>query len=119
MLLGIIEAIWGGTPIPLKPNSTFDLGGLVSKPQVVGSRVDFSNSIEPSEIKLKVAFQKGDKPLSMFPPGVQRELQIHCDSGQIFVYENAVRSGKLPVTSGDNSEIEVTFAAGTPLEMSA
>ena len=116
MLLGIIEAIWQGTPLPLKPGSTFNLGGLSSKPQPVGQNIDFSNSMEPSDIKLKVAIQRGFSVTGTFPRGAPGELQIQCDSGQIFTWENAFVSGTINITTGDSSEAEVSFATGTPLE---
>lgn len=116
MLLGIVEAIWGGASIPLKPGSMITLGGITSKPQVVGVGVDFSNSMEPSEISLKVAIRKGTVITDMFPAGVQQELQVQCDSGQIFTWESAFRSGPIKIITGDASEADVTLAAGTPLE---
>lgn len=116
MLLGIIEAIWQGAPVPLKPGSTFNLGGLSAKPQPVGTNIDFSSSMEPSDIKLKVAIGTGMSVTGTFPRGVAGELQIQCDSGQIFVWENAFVSGTINITTGDSSEAEVNFAAGAPLE---
>lgn len=116
MLLGIIEAIWQGTPVPLKPGSTFNLGGVTSEPQVVGTDIDFSNSMKASEVNLKVAIEKGMSITGTFPAGAAGELQIQCDSGQIFTWENAFRSGTIDITTGDSSEANVKFAGGTPLE---
>lgn len=117
MLLGIIEASWGGANIPLKPGNTFELGGLVSNPQPVGTTVDFSNSMKPSMIALKVAVATGMRVTDLFPAGVGRELQIRCDSGQTFVWDNAFRQGTIKVNDGDSSEAAVEFGAGAPLEI--
>lgn len=117
MLLGIVKAIWQGQNIPLKPGSSFNLGGVSAKPQVVGTQVDFSRSMEPSDIQLNVAVQAGMQITSLFPRGVQGELQVECDSGQTFVWENAFVSGTIDITTGDNSEARVKFAGGTPLEL--
>ena len=117
MLLGIIKAIWQGNSVPLKPGSTFNLGGVSAKPQVVGTQVDFSQSMEPSDIQLNVAVQAGMKITTLFPRGVAGELQIECDSGQTFVWDNAFVAGTIDITSGDNSEAKVKFAGGTPLEL--
>lgn len=117
MLLGIITAAWGGTEIPLKPGNTFELGGVVSNAVVVGTTVDFANSMKPSVVSLKVAVAKGMSVTGMFPSGVGQELQVTCDSGQNFVWANAFRQGTIKVSDGDNSEATVEFGGGTPLEV--
>ena len=117
MLLGIVEASWGGTDIPLKVGNTFELGGVVSNPQVVGKTVDFSNSMKPSMISLKVAFRQGMRLTDMFPSGIGQELQVRCDTGQTFVFDNAFRQGTIKVSDGDSSEATVEFGAGAPLEI--
>lgn len=117
MLLGIIEAIWQGYNVPLKPGSTFELGGVSAKPQVVGKRVDYSQAMEPSNIDLNVAVEQGMKVSDRFPRGVAGELQIQCDSGQTFVWDNAFVAGTIQVSTGDNSEAKVKFAGGTPTEL--
>lgn len=116
MLLGIVRAYWQGTEIPLKTGSSFELGGISSKPQVVGTNIDFSNSMEASAIMLKVAVEKGSSLYATFPAGVPGELQIECDSGQTYAWPSAFRNGTIKITTGESSEAEVNFAAGTPLE---
>jgi hypothetical protein len=116
MLFGVMESSWLGNDVPLKPGSTFTLGGMSSKPQVVGGTVDFSNAMEASEVKLKVPVQKGVPITTTYVRGVAGELQVRCDSGQTFTWENAFITGVIPVTSGDSSEMEITFGGGTPLE---
>ena len=117
MLFGIIEASWGGADIPLKVGNTFELGGVISNPQVVGKTVDFSNSMKPSMISLKVAVRAGMRVTDLFPSGIGQELQIRCDTGQTFVFDNAFRQGTIKVSDGDSSEATVEFGAGTPLEI--
>lgn len=116
MLLGIITASWGGTEIPLKPGNTWEIGGLVSNPVVVGNGVDFANSVKPSMVSLKVAVAKGQSVTGIFPSGIGQELQITCDTGQNFVWANAFRQGTIKVSDGDNSEATVEFGGGAPLE---
>lgn len=119
MLLGIITAVWKGQEIKIKPGSTFTLGGLSAKPQVVGTDIDFSNMMEASEVKLKVAIKQGFSITGTFVRGQFGELQIQCDSGQTFVWDSAFVSGTIPVTTGDGSEADVTFSGGTPNEQVA
>ena len=115
--LGIIKAYWNGQSLPLTQGSALTLGGVTSKPRVVGRTIESSNAMEPSEISLKVAVQTGMVITSLFPSGVKGELQVECDSGQTFVWENAFRSGPIKISTGDSSEADVTFAGGTPLEL--
>lgn len=117
MLLGIITATWGGTEIPLKTGNTFELGGVVSNPIVVGTTVDYANSMKPSVISLKVAVSSGMNVLGMFPSGVGQELQVTCDSGQNFIWSSAFRQGTIKISDGDSSEATVEFGGGTPLEV--
>src|SRR6185437_12166757 len=117
MMLGIIKASFLGVEIPLREGSTFDLGGVVNTAQVVGTRVVNSQKMVPSEAKLKVSLEQGTVITDLFPAGATGELQIRCDSGQTFVWENAFRTDKLSVSSGENSNVDVTMAGGTPLEL--
>lgn len=115
--LGIIKAFWGGSELPIKPGGSFRLGGIVSKPQVVGASVDRSEAMEVSEITLKVMLREGQGLTDLLPANTERELQIQCDTGQTFVWEGAFRRETLTVTSGDNSEVDVTLAAGAAVEI--
>lgn len=117
MNLGIVKAFWLGQAIPLLQGSSLTLGGVSSKPRVVGTSVDSSNMMEPSEISLKVAVQTGMVVTTIFARGVKGELQVECDSSQTFVWDNAFVSGTIKITTGDSSEADVTFAGGAPLEL--
>ena len=115
--LGIIKVFFGGVELPIKPGGSFKLGGVVSMPQVVGGGVDRSESMQASEITVKRALRRGQRLADLVPGNTERELQVQCDTGQTFVWESAFRSNTLGVTSGDSSEVDVTFAAGTPVEI--
>lgn len=117
MLLGISTAVWGGTELALKTGNSYEIGGVVSNPVVVGMTVDFANSMKPSVISLKVAVQAGVPITTTFPAGIKQELQVTFDSGQNFVWANAFRQGTIKITDGDSSEATVEFGGGTPLEV--
>lgn len=115
-VLGIIEVFWLGTQIDIKPGGSVKLGGLVNKPVVFGQQVGPSRKMEESEIKVKAVVQTGDVVTGMFNVGQVGELQVHCDTGQIFVWEGAFVTGAITLTAGENSEVDVTWGAAAPQE---
>ncbi len=72
-----------------------------------------------SEVSVKVVLERGQRLTDLIPANVEQELQVHCDTGQIFVFPSAFRKETLSITSGDQSEVDVMFAAGTPVEIDA
>jgi hypothetical protein len=116
-ILGIIECIWGGVALNIKPGGTFKIGGLVNTAVVFGTQVGRAQKMMESEIAVKVVIEAGDRITDVFGASLEQELQIRCDTGQTFVWESAFRKDILSVTSGDNSEVDVNFAAGAPMEL--
>jgi hypothetical protein len=117
MALGIIRFFWGGTEINIKPGGSLKLGGVVGSHVIYGTSVDTSNKMAESEVKLKAMVLQGQRVSDLYPAGLKQEGQVHCDTGQTFVFPDMFRSGTLDITSGDNSEIDLTFNAGIWMEL--
>lgn len=115
-VLGIIEAQWLGTQVNAKPGGTLKLGGVVNKPVVFGRQVGNAQMMEASEIKLKGVVTTGMSVTGTYNVGQVGELQVQCDTGQIFVWDDAFIAGAITLTAGENSEVDLTWNAGTPLE---
>lgn len=115
--LGLIKVFFGGTELRIKPGGTIRLGGVVSRPQVAGTEVFRSEAMMESEISVKMILRRDERLTDLVPANEERELQVHCDTGQTFVFASAFRKETLSITSGDNSEIDVMFAAGAPVEI--
>jgi len=115
-VLGIIEVSWLGNNINIKPGGTVKLGGLVNKPVKFGKQVGFAKMMEESEVKVKAVVTSGMVVTGTFNVGASGELQVQCDTGQIFVWDDGFITGAMTLTAGENSEIDVTWSGGAPLE---
>lgn len=115
--LGIIRVFFGGNELTIKPGGTVRLGGVVSRPQVAGTEVFRSEAMMESEITVQVMLERGQRLTDLIPANLEQELQVHCDTGQTFVFPSAFRKETLTITAGDTSQVEVIFAAGTPVEI--
>lgn len=115
--LGIIRVFFGGNELTIKPGGTVRLGGVVSRPQVAGTEVFRSQAMMESEITVQVMLERGQRLTDLIPANLEQELQVHCDTGQTFVFPSAFRKETLTITAGDTSQVEVIFAAGTPVEI--
>jgi hypothetical protein len=116
-VLGIIEVFWGGSKVDIKPGGTLKLGGVVNTPVLFGTQVGRAQKMMESEINVKAIVKAGLNVSDTF--GTQeQQLQVNCDTGQQFVWDSAFRKEGLTITSGDNSEIDLQFVAGTPMEVS-
>ena len=116
-VLGIIKVYWGGNELNIKPGGSLKLGGVVGSPVVYGTQVSSAGKMVESEIKVKTVIRSGERVTDLYPALLEQELQVHCDTGQIFTFQNAFRAGTLDVTTGDNSEIDLTFHAGAYVEL--
>lgn len=83
---------------------------------VFGVQVGFSGKMEPSEINVKAVVTDGMNVTQAFPGNVDLTIQVECDTGQTFVWDTMRRTGTLDITAGENSEIDLKYVGGTPLE---
>ncbi len=118
-VLGIIEAFWLGNSINVKPGGTVKLGGLVNKGVVFGKQVGNAQMMEASEVSLKGVVTTGMVVTGAFNVSQIGELQILCDTGQNFVWDSAFIEGAITLTAGENSEVDVKWGGGAPLETEA
>ena len=115
-VLGIIEAYWLGANVNIKPGGTVKLGGLVNKAVVFGKQVGNAQMMEASEVSLKAVVTAGMSVTGTFNVGQVGELQVQCDTGQIFVWDSAFVVGAVTLTAGENSEVDVKWNGGEALE---
>ena len=115
-VVGIIKAFFAGNFIPLIPGSTFERGGIVNNPVVVGTTVQRARQMKESMAKLKVALQTGASMDAMFPRDQEAELQFECDTGQTYVLANAFVAETQTIGS-DGGAVDVTIAGGIATEV--
>jgi hypothetical protein len=110
-VLGIVDVYWGGSYIPIEPGGTFTLGGLVNKRVIAGAQVFFAREMVPSEASFTAVLQAGQSLTGTFGTAAQ-ELQLQCDTGQIFILPAAFREGGIEFTSGEGGKVKVKIAGG-------
>jgi hypothetical protein len=115
-IVGIVKCFFGGTDIPLMPGSTFDRGGIVNDPKVVGITVKRARKMKETAVKLKVALGDGDSLDTWFPPDVEQEFQFETDTGQTYTMENAFVSDSQTINDG-GAGVDVSIAGGTATEV--
>lgn len=115
-VLGIIDLYWGGTKIDIKPGGSVKLGGMINSAVIYGRQVGRAQKMATSEISVKAIVKAGMNVSDTFGTSLEQELQVLCDTGQTFTWDTAFRQGELDITVGENSEIDLKFAAGTPME---
>lgn len=118
-VLGLISLHWLGNEIDIKPGGTLKLGGLVNKAVVYGQKVGNAQMMEASEVSCKAIVTAGMVVTTTFNVGQVGELQAQCDTGQTFVWESAFVEGAVTLTAGENSEVDVKWGAGAPMETTA
>ena len=99
----------------IKPGGTVTLGGMRNKPVIYGQQVDASQAMTASEINVTTVVKTG-QPILTFVVKDQKELQVHCDTGQTLIWDTAFLDGATKITAGEGSH-ELKFSAGTPSEI--
>jgi hypothetical protein len=115
--VGVIDAIWQGTKIPLEKGATFNPGGYKNNTVIAGRQVFRSQEVVPSKLEGTTVLQKGQTFTAMFPE-TEGELQVICDTGQIFIVPDAFRLDVPDVTGGDGGKVKVTWNGSAAQEMS-
>jgi hypothetical protein len=114
-VLGIAEVFWNGTLVPAEPGQSFKLGGLRNKSVIAGAQVFRAQQMMVSEINVTSVVQAGQNVSDLYSIG-EGELQIQCDTGQIFVWPNAFLVDTPDITAGEGGKIKLQWHAGTPQE---
>jgi hypothetical protein len=115
--LGIVDFYWGGRKVDIKDDGSFSRGGMVNTEIVVGRQVKRSQKMVPFTANITTVLEDGQVLGDIFP-GDAAEVQIHCDTGQVFVSPSAFITDDLEVSWGGSSGIKVTIKGDAALEQS-
>jgi hypothetical protein len=115
-VVGIVKAFFLGAEIPLMQGSSFDRGGIVNDPKIVGITVQRARKMKESSVSLKVALGDGGSLDVYFPRDVEGELQFECDTGQTYTIDPAFVSDSQKLTDGGGG-VDVTLAGGEATEV--
>jgi hypothetical protein len=105
--LGIIDITWRGTKLDIEPGAKIRLGGLKNSAVVTTSRTHFARRFETSEVTATLPLKRGMSLTALLSvaPG---ELQVSCDSGQVFT-GSAFLIDAPEATGGEGGKIELKW----------
>lgn len=111
-VLGIVDIVWKGVNVPVEKGAKLRLGGIKNNPITFGRSVGRAQEYQGSEITAKTHLKKGQVWSEIYDAG-EGELQVHCDTGQIYVFPEAFLSDDIPgLTGGEGGAIELKWSAG-------
>lgn len=116
-VLGIIDAIWNGTKIPLEKGAKFNPGGMKQNVVIAGRQVDCAGEMTASMLDGTTWLQAGQKLGDILPTG-KGELQVICDTGQVFIVPDAFRTDVPDITGGEGGKVPVKIAGSPATEIS-
>jgi hypothetical protein len=114
--LGIIDIFWNGNKVPNEPGGTVKLGGVRNKEVIFSRSVAAAGAMMASEISCNAIIQTGDRVTDNYGTGTG-ELQVHCDTGQIFSWDDAFIVEAIEFTAGEGGNLKLMWRAGTPTEV--
>ncbi len=114
--LGIIDLYWGGQKIDVEPGGEVTLGGLRNKPVVVGRKIRRAQEMLQSEVSVTSVVEAGVSVLQLLGTS-EAEMQVHCDTGQVFTWESAFIEGAPNFSGQDGGKLKIKLVAGEPQEL--
>lgn len=115
-VLGIVDIVWKGVNIPVEKGAKVKLGGLRNNPVIYGRRVDRAQEFVASEISATTALRRDQRYTDLFTVE-EGELQVHCDTGQTFVFADAFMTDPPELTGGEGGKAELKWQAGNYQEI--
>lgn len=114
--LGIIDFYWGGIKLDAEPGGEVTLGGVRNKPVIYGRRVAYASEMTQSEVSVTVPVEQGKSVLALIGTG-PAEMQAHCDTGQVFTWNDAFLEGAPSFSGHEGGKLKLKLVAGEPQEL--
>lgn len=115
--LSIISLLWGGTKIAVDTKSaSFKRGGLVSTPVVAGQQVSQAQQFMAPEVSASFPLQAGQS-LDTLTGLNGQELQVQCDTGQIYIINGAFFSVDPTIKGGAGSNVSAKWSGQAAVEV--
>jgi hypothetical protein len=114
--LSIADIYWNGVGLDIKDGASLELGGLRNAPVMSTRKVFNAQKMEASKIRCSVIVQPGMNIGQIFGTGTG-ELQVQCDTGQSFVWDDAFIVGSVKLVAKADGSLDVEWNAGTPTEL--
>lgn len=104
-VLGIVDIVWRGANLPVEKGAKLRLGGIKNNAVTYGRMTARAQEYQGSEITAKTYLAKGQSYGSVYSEG-EGELQVVCDTGQIFVFADAFLLDPPEMTGGESHELK-------------
>ena len=114
--VGIIDAIWNGQKIPLEKGATFNPGGRKNNTIIAGRQVFRSQEVVASKLDGTTVLARGQRLADVVPDG-EGELQVICDTGQVFVVPDAFRTEVPDITGGEGGKVKIVWNGSPATEI--
>jgi hypothetical protein len=114
--LGIVDIYFNGVKLDNEPGGTVKLGGVRNKEVIFSRKVGRAQMMVASEISVTVPVEAGQRVTDTFSTD-EGELQVHCDTGQIFSWDEAFLTEALEFSAGDGGKLKLNFKGGEPIEL--
>ena len=115
-VLGIVDIIWRGRNIPVEKGAKIKVGGIKNNAVTYGRKVARAQEFEGSEVTATTNLEKGQRYGNLWDAG-EGELQVVCDTGQTFTFNDAFLTDHPDITGGDGGKIELKWAGSAPEEV--
>ena len=118
--LGVMKIVWRGVDYDVETGATYQRPGFDQKPVTTNSRKGhYAQEPVQGTCTATVPLMRGQR-LSELTADGPGELQVHCDTGQIFVHPDAYRMGPPPqATGGEGGKIQMQWGFGEGEELVA
>lgn len=117
-VLGIVDIVWQGRNIPVEKGAKLVLGGIVNTGVSYGRKVGRAQSFEMSEVEATTVLERGQKFKELYGVG-EGELQVQCDTGQVFTWPDAFLVERREMTGGEGGKVPLKWNAGEAEEITA
>lgn len=116
-VLGIVDIVWKGRNIPVEKGAKLRLGGIKNNEVTYGRKVGRAQEFQGSTVTATTNLEKGQRLTRLLDAG-EGELQVRCDTGQTFVFNDAFLSGdRAEATGGEGGKIELNWSASAGEEI--
>lgn len=117
-VLGIVDLVWQGKNIPVEKGAKFKLGGIKNNPVIYGRRVGRAQEFVASEVTATTVLERGQKFSELYSVE-EGELQVICDTGQIYIIPDAFFTERPDITGGEGGKIELQWQGSEAEEVLA
>lgn len=116
-VLGIVDIVWRGRNLPVEKGAKLRIGGIKNNAVTFGRKVGRAQEFQGSQVTATTNLEKGQRWGNLWDPG-EGELQVLCDTGQTYVFNDAFLVDDIPeMTGGEGGKIELKWAASAPEEI--